>query len=339
MTSLLKLSLACLLAGAYQAHAQTSDSSSKTGTSQNKMELEKMHEEAKKAALPAEEDADQIITNKKLRADTGSKSKWSVKTAINYSGSTLEKPLAKERPNITLGTQNTNFATLGGTISVKRNLSARNSLQFGGGVRWLTPMESKAPVAGNKQLDKMDIADPSVTFQRLGKIGAVQSVTIISPTWVTRSDKRAWGHQTSTDLQQIFAYELGKSGVTLGGLFVLSGRTFDKSKDGVYGLNNKGQQILFGANQADYGVGAYPFLEYQITDKIGLRTISGLYVYEHSVMEPRALTFAKNTIYQSVGVGISITRDIYLYPNIQFIPEDIRADRTNVALNTSINLF
>lgn len=328
MTNFLKLSVACLLASAYQAQAQSSDASSKTGTSQNKMEIEKLHDDAKKAALPTEEDADQIITNKKLRADTGSKSKWSVKTAINYSGSTLEKPLDKRRPNITNGTQNTNFATLGGTISLKRNLSARNSLQFGGGVRWLTPMETKAPVTSSgKQLDKMDIFDPSITFQRLSKLGPVQSVTIISPTWITRSDKRDQGHQSTTDLQQIFAYELGQSGVTLGGLFTLSGRTFDKNDAASRGT------------QADYGLGAYPFLEYQISDKIGLRTISGVWVYEHAITQPNALTFEKNTIYQSVGLGISVTRDIYLYPNIQFIPEDIRADRTNVALNTSINLF
>ena len=337
MTNLLKLSVACLLAGVYQAQAQSANS--KTGTAQNKIEAEKLHEEAKKSALPTEEDADQIITNKKLRADTGSKSKWSVKTAINYSGSTLEKPFDKSRPNITKGTTNSDFATLGGTIAVKRNINARNSLSFGGGVRWLTPMEAKAPTSGNKQLDKMDIYDPSVTYQRIGKIGNVQSVTAINPQFITRSDKRSVGFQSVTDFTQIFAYEL-KSGVTIGGLFVLSGRTFDKSKNDIYSVNSTtGKVTLLGDVRGDYLVGAYPFLEYQINDRYGLRTISGVYVYEHSNMEPRALTFSKNVIYQSVGLGISITRDIYLYPNIQFIPEDIRADRTNVALNTSINLF
>ena len=320
MTNLLKLSVACLLAGAFQAHA----ADSKSETSQSKMKAE----DVKQTTTAPEEDADQIITNKKLRADTGSKSKWSVKTAINYSGSTIEKPLDKSRPNITAGTQNSAFATLGGTISVKRNLSARNSLQFGGGVRWLTPLEGSAPKKSNgDSFDKMDIYDPSVTFQRLGKLGPIQSVTIINPQWITRSDKRAVGHQSVTDAQQILAYELGTSGVTLGGLFLLSGRTFDKS------------DAVSKANQADYAVGAYPFLEYQINDRFGLRTISGLWVYEHDVTRANALTFTKNTIYQSVGLGISVTRDIYLYPNIQFIPEDIRADRTNVALNTSINLF
>jgi hypothetical protein len=41
----------------------------------------------------------------------------------------------------------------------------------------------------------------------------------------------------------------------------------------------------------------------------------------------------------STGIGFSITRDIFLYPNIQFNPEDIRADRTNLGLSANINLF
>lgn len=320
MKDLLKLSVACMFAGAINAHAQES----KNATSESKVKIE----DVKGATVAPEEDPDQIITNKKLRADMGSKSKYSIKTAINYSGSTLEKPLDRSRPNITQGSQNTNFATLGGTIAVKRTLSARNSVSLGGGLRWLTPFESKAPVTTKgKQLDKMDLSDPSVTFQRIGKLGPIQSVTMVGPTWITRSDKRDVGHQSSTDLQQIFAYELGSSGVTLGGLFVLSGRTFDKD------------DAASRSTQYDYGVGAYPFLEYTINDRFNLRTISGVYVYEHSVNEARSLTFAKNTIYQSVGLGISITRDIFLYPNIQFVPEYMRSDRTNVALNTSINLF
>ena len=329
MKDLLKFAAVCMFVGSMQAKA----ADSKSETSESKMKIEDVKQ------APAEEDPDQIITNKKLRADAGSKSKWSIKTAINYSGSTVEKPFDKSRPNITAGSQNTAFATLGGTVAVKRNLSARNSVSVGGGVRWLTPFEAKAPQSGNKQLDKMDISDPSVTFQRLGKIGNIQSVTMIGPTWMTRSDKVAQGHQTSTDLQQILAYELGSSGVTLGGLVVLSGRTFDRDASGIYNVDKKGNVTTFGQVQADYMAGLYPFLEYTINDRFNLRTISGVYVYEHSRAEPRALTLEKNVIYQSVGLGISITRDIFLYPNIQFIPEDIRSDRTNVALNTSINLF
>jgi hypothetical protein len=39
-----------------------------------------------------------------------------------------------------------------------------------------------------------------------------------------------------------------------------------------------------------------------------------------------------------MGIGYSVTRDIYLYPNLQFAPEQISAQHTNVAINATINL-
>jgi hypothetical protein len=44
-------------------------------------------------------------------------------------------------------------------------------------------------------------------------------------------------------------------------------------------------------------------------------------------------------IYQSVGVGVSVTRDIFLYPNIQFLPNQIMASETNVGLTATVNVF
>ena len=45
-------------------------------------------------------DADEIITNKKMRAESGSKSKWSIGSALSYSGGTIETPLNEKRPEI-----------------------------------------------------------------------------------------------------------------------------------------------------------------------------------------------------------------------------------------------
>ena len=61
--------------------------------------------------------------------------------------------------------------------------------------------------------------------------------------------------------------------------------------------------------------------------------------YEHIVAESRALTFHQDTLTQSLGIGIKVIRDVFLYPNVTFIPYDIRSDRTNVGLSANINLF
>ena len=337
MNRLSTLSLIALFAAAQisvSAQAQEQNESSAS-----KMELEKVHKDAKEAAgaqATGEQDADDVITNKKLRAESGSKSKYSISTALNYNGSTLEKPFDERRPNITSGAALDNVASISGTVAAKMNLTATDSLSAGFGLKVNTPFSETVPDSAGQRLTA---ADPSVTYQKLAKIGGVQSVTAVGPTYYTSKNVRADGTLGDLTLQQIFAYDFGGSKFTLGGLVSAGGRVFDKSADTACGEDEDGNVIPCGASQSDYTVGAYPFMEYQINDTVGLRTITGLYVYDHYRYEPRALTFSKNVIYQSVGVGISVTRDIYLYPNVQFIPEDMRSDRTNVALSTNINMF
>jgi hypothetical protein len=92
-------------------------------------------------------------------------------------------------------------------------------------------------------------------------------------------------------------------------------------------------------DQANYSFAFYPELEYQITDKINFRTLLGLWSYEHIRSASGPNTYFHDKIYQSVGLGFSITRDIFLYPNIQFLPDDIKSRLTNVGLTATINVF
>lgn len=121
--NLTKYSLIALFAAVQiSAYAQEAQ---KNETSSSKAELEKLHNEAKSAAGTAatgEKDADDVITNAKLRAESGSKSKYSISTAMNYNGSTLEKPFNEKRPNITSGAALDNVASIQGTIAAKMKL-------------------------------------------------------------------------------------------------------------------------------------------------------------------------------------------------------------------------
>jgi hypothetical protein len=90
----------------------------------------------------------------------------------------------------------------------------------------------------------------------------------------------------------------------------------------------------------DYGLGIYPFAEYSFNDKLSFRTVFGYFNFVHYKNEYNNPTDLRQSVpYQSMGLGISVTRDIYIYPNVQFVPRDIRADRTNVALSANISLF
>ena len=81
---------------------------------------------------------------------------------------------------------------------------------------------------------------------------------------------------------------------------------------------------------------AYPFAEYAFTNRFSFRTVyRGLTYYNTTAATS---TFQRDDATQSMGVGISITRDIYLYPNIQWVWADIQAEKTNVALAANINM-
>lgn len=277
---------------------------------------------------PSGEDIDETITNNKLRAETGSKSKWSIGTSLDYSGGSIEKPLAEDRPNIAGAAGVTQKASLSGSIGIKRNLTAAQSLSLGVGVRWIAPLTSSTPT--NYKGDRADASNPSLSYQYLYKFAGIQSAFVMGPTLVTNSDWRKVGYMASFGANQVMIYEVGHSGLSLGLVVAGSYTGFDKD----------GEDLR--PQQSDYSVGLIPFMEYQINDKINLRTVFNTWNYDHYRTRAKLsemTTFTHNAWTQSIGVGFAVTRDVFLYPNLQFTPENIRSDVTNVALSTNINIF
>jgi hypothetical protein len=68
---------------------------------------------------------------------------------------------------------------------------------------------------------------------------------------------------------------------------------------------------------------------------LNFRTVANVWTYEMYPVEG----LVHDAYTESVGIGCSVTRDIFLYPNIQFTPGNISANLTNVGLTATINLF
>lgn len=270
-------------------------------------------------------DIDDTITNNKMRAETGSKSKYSIASQLSYVGGSINAPFAADRPNIAAANATTDEALIDGQISVKDNFSASQSLMAGVGVRWITPLQG-GPVPAGYDGRKTDADNPYLTYQYLYKWSGIQSALQVTPTFYTQSNLVAEGYQSSLGISQNNIYELGHSGVSLG-LYVLV-------QGGLY--NNDAAAVR--PKQTDYLINFDPFIEYQINDRYNIRTVTNLWNYEH-FRSMAANTYSFDKVFQSVGVGIAVTRDIFLYPNLQFLPDNIRSNLTNVALNTYINIF
>ncbi|MCB0365562.1 MAG: hypothetical protein H6624_04015 [Bdellovibrionaceae bacterium] len=300
----------------FAAYAEEQESSSET-----KVKMEEAKGEA------GEGDVDELITNRKLRAETGSKSKLSVSTSFNYSGATINKPGARIRPNIRGAANTVALASLSGSIAGKYRLGTKDSVSAGVGLRMLTPFHDSLNTSKINGVERADVYNPYVDLTHIDKIGGFQSVTSASVTGMTTDYSRQTGYVANISVSETLLKDIGTSGFSVGLYSGIDGSIFDKFDDAAK------------AGSADYSIGFYPFLEYVINDTLNFRTISGLWVYDHLRSERSTFTFEKNKIYQSVGLGISVSRDIYLYPNVQFLPENIRADLTNVALSANINVF
>lgn len=323
-----KIWLCALALVAVSAHAEENTNNT---AAESKIKVEDAKGTANKASGG---DIDNLITNAKLRAETGSKSKWSLSSALGYSGGSVETPLSDIRPNISGTTGALTKSVLEGSISTKYNMNMQNSLSAGVGVRWITPLQGNAKRSG----DQFDASNPYLTYQRLYKFSGIQSVLQVTPTAYTNSNLLREGYVGSLAVSQDMIYEVGATGLSLGLYAWVQGATYNKS--GPLGSpNDKDYMADMREDQSDYGGGLDPFLEYQFNDKVNLRTVCNLWNYEHIRNEGRPTTFRWDKVYQSVGVGLSITRDIFVYPNLQFLPDNIRADRTNVGLNTNINVF
>lgn len=331
MSLILAGSLVAVAANAQEETSQTNTSTVKVSDVQKSDEKQK--------------DIDEEITNARMRATLGSKSKWSFKSALAYNGGSLEAPFDKIRPNYRASATAEALTTLSGSIGVNYRVTDRDSLSLNTGVAMRNPFhgetgrsdfEDPRKSKAGKEVDRYYVSNPSLDWSRAYKVGNLQMITDAGYTHVTDVD-------TIYNTNAIGSLTFGQTVLADFGTSNWSGGLSFSLYYSLYSGDTPDIGAANGWYQDDYGYGIYPFAEYSFNDRYSFRTVFGYFEAVHyRDGQPGALTAGtveSQTPYQSMGIGISVTRDIYLYPNVQFTPLDVRADRTNVALSTNINLF
>lgn len=277
------------------------------------------------ASSPAE-DVDLLITNSRMRAETGSKSKYSIASSLSYSSGSLRTPFSNDRPNLSAATGTTDLTSFGGAVSGKFALTAQTSVFAGVGLRWLAPFNGPSTPDGYNG-SKFDVDNPYLTYQFLYRWAQVQSALTLNETFYSNVNLTRAGYVTGWTLAQNNVMDLGASGFTLGiNLYVNAGL-----------FNNNTPEAK--ANQSDYAFGVVPALEYRLSSRLNLRSDSNPISFQHVRAQSRASTYQQQRLTQSLALGWAVTRDIYFYPGFQWIVEDIRLDRTITWLSANINVF
>lgn len=286
-------------------------------------------------------DIDNEITDARMRATLGSKSKFSFKSSLSYSGGSINDPLSPVRPNYRASATIEAMTSLSGDVGFNYRITDKDNLSFGTGITVIDPLHGDLTKSADDprygaggSMDRYQISTPYLSWSRGYRALDTQMISSVTYSHATDSDSvnktKVFG---SVSLSQTILANFGKSKWT-GGTSITLGKNIysgDISDEKLMARMAAGTY-----KRSDFTWGLFPFMQYSFTDRYSFRTVFGYFQFtryegsdDNIQLEP----------YQSVGLGISITRDIYLYPNVQFTPRDIRSDRTNVALSANLNLF
>ncbi len=283
---------------------------------------------------PGADKADQLITNRNMRSLNGSLSTWSFASTWNYQGGDVNKPIGSSRPNVT-GSQDVALVqNLSGTVGINYRLTETDRLTLGIGLQMASPFsdneDGKFTESGRREFRKtqgeLDASNPQLIYRRVMKPFGAQSILTATATYYTQDALVDRGLESKNEVTLNSLYDFGGSRFSAGVVF--QGAVFTHSKD----------DASLQAGQAEYEFYALPITEFEINDLMNWRAVYRYYWYQQNrAQKSSEWTTLDPTI--STGIGFAITRDIFLYPNIQFNPEDVRADRTNIGMSANINLF
>lgn len=264
---------------------------------------------------------DEEITNAKLRAESGSKSRWSMSFTANYEGGSLREPMSKDRPNPTNDPVAPRVRMMG-DFGVRYRLDKNNSLKLATGYTLQRPFH---------EAERGSVSDPALAYNNATKIGPVQNIVDANITHTSASDSVEIGQLGYLYLSDTVMYDFNGSKLSMGLAAEVQYNIFNKNDQIV---QPKGMDALPArAYQDESLIAAYPLVEYALSDRFQLRTVFRPWIFSHARTEDDKWTFVRRPWTQSFGVGMAITRDVYLYPNFQWDVERWRREGYSFAGN------
>lgn len=270
-------------------------------------------------------DIDEEITNARMRASSGSKSKISISASVGYDGGSIKKPLNARRPNLSGDPEILVASEFGGSISARYRANKNDSFTFGAGVSYLQPLQDSDKYA---DANEFNISNPGIGYSRVYKVESFQTISSAS---YTHGTSEGWDR---AELNSIIGFSHTM-------MHAFQGTSFTAGFSIGFNIFNNGD--ISGLSDSEdsrnrFSAGIYPMAEYRISDRFVARTVFGYFNFRNRRQTGR-MDFRRNYEYQSIGVGIVVSRDIWIYPNIQFIPDNLDIDNTNIAVSASMNLF
>lgn len=279
-------------------------------------------------------DLDAEVTDIKLRADSGKKSKYSTSFYLTYSGGSLSNPGDDVRPNVT-GGRATNPVMLSGNVGVRYRKDKNNSIYAATGIARARPFHSR------ENDEDWEVSTPHIVYNRTHGASDLQISSNYRLYFMTEDRFTDIGQAATVGYSLVAKNKIANSrfsgGVSMNvGYNFYDGREISlakvQRKYPWYRRYNDIEQV-----QSDYTFSLSPAIQYQVNDYVYAYTSFSLLSHTHYKAD-KPFRMSNENVTQSLGASAALSRDFVLSPYITFEPENTSRDRTAVNLGATINL-
>lgn len=309
---------ASLASLSFTASAQTSS----TSLSTSKLSTTSSSEVAPESSIKVDSllgnkkfEDDKDITDSKLKADSGSLSRYSLKFALSYYGPPVGDLSNKNQPNPdnSIGVYAT---SLGGSISGRYRLDSKSAVSLGTGVSVLTPFHGA---------ERTDVKTPFVSYDRNSRWGDLQARNSYGASVTTIPNYRDVGQYGTLSYDNSLIYNLGTSGFAAG---------VDTSVS--YFLYER-EYIKKDKAASRYALGFFPQIKYNFSDKVNVYTSIAMNFWNPRFREQTDVL--NKTLSARLGMGVALSRDVYFAPYLNFYPDRLTADTTTFSFSTVFSIL
>ena len=256
------------------------------------------------------------ITDAKMRADSGSLSKYSLSFSLSYYGPTLGDLSAKDQPNPD-GSVGSYETALGGSLGGRYRMSSNETVRVGTGLKVIHPLHGA---------ERTDLNNPYISYALTTKLGAVQMRNTFGGSVITVPNYTKIGEYGSLDYDNSMVYDLGSTKFAVG---------LDTSVS-LYLYNREYRKA--DGKASTYNLAFYPNFKYNITDKLNVNTSVSISYWNPRANESR-WNLQNRTVSQRLGLGYAYTRDIYISPYLNFFPDNLSDKGTTLNFSTSFSIL
>ena len=280
-------------------------------------------------------DLDDEISNPKMRADSGSKSKFSGSSVMSYTGGSISQPFGADRPNLSGVPENQVHTSIDGTLKLRYRTNPHFSIFGGVGLSLYTPFQGN--VNSNSRQGQFDLGDPLLgfdyTFARWGLQHSIDLWSTVATSVESLNVNQVASVATGYTLMKAYSFGL-HVGVIANAWYNFYGN--HPGDNSTYAVSNDADVV---DKRTEWEITMVPAVEYHFNERFSFRTLFGYFRWRHLYGDRDDTSLRHLVSYQSFGVGVVVIRDVFLYPNVQVLPGNLSGKFTNVGISSSINVF